>query len=170
VGGEAVIDNPFSSSAMKERLSLAYIQAVAARAGFEALETRVDIDSVDGMLRSTLGRRPQIDFQAKATSLDLLKADHVAYPLRLKNYNELRAETINPRILIVVVLPPEENNWMSHSEDELVMRRCGYWISLFGSPATDNATNITVKVPRTQLFDVNQLKMLMARAQTGPVL
>lgn len=82
----------------------------------------------------------------------------------------MRAETVNPRILIVVLLPNDETEWMSHSEDELVLRRCGYWLSLRGQPATENSTNVTVKLPRTQLFDVDQLTGLMARAQAGPLL
>lgn len=160
----------FSESTRKERFSLAYIHAVAARAGFEMVETHVDVDSVDGLLRSTAGRRPQIDFQAKASSQDILKVDHLAYSLKLKNYEDLRAETVNPRILIVVLLPNDETEWMSHSEDELVLRRCGYWLSLRGQSATENSTNVTVKLPRTQLFDVDQLTGLMAKAHAGPLL
>ena len=89
-------------------MSLSYIHAVAARAGFELMEPRIDIDSVDGLLKSTTGRRPQIDFQAKATSQPLLHAQTLIFPLPIKNYNDLRAETINPRILIVVALPMDE--------------------------------------------------------------
>lgn len=160
---------PFPENTRKERLSLAYIHAVAARAGFQVLEPKVDFDSVDGILRSTTGKRPQIEFQAQCTSQDLLKADHLAYPLKLKNYEELRAERVNPIILIVVLLPEQEADWLSHSEDELVMRRCGYWLSLYGEPAVSNTSQVTVKLPRTQMFGVEQLSQLMARAETGPL-
>ena len=158
-----------SDNTRKERLSLAYIQAVAARAGFLVVEPKVDLDSVDGMLRSTTGKRPQIDFQAKCSSQDLLKADHVAFPLKLKNYEDLRADRTNPLILIVVLLPEDEAGWLSQSEDELVKRRCGYWLSLQGQPAVSNASQVTVKLPRIQLFDVQQLSGLMSRAETGPL-
>ena len=167
---EAIDGTPFSSNTSKERFSLAYIQAVAARAGYDVLEPKVDIDSVDGLLRSTVGRRPQIDFQAKATSRSVLQSSHVAYPLKLKIYEDLRVETVNPRILIIVLLPDDESEWMTHSEDELIMRRCGYWVSLRGEAAVQNTYQVTVKLPRTQLFDVAQLRDLMARAEIGPVL
>ena len=162
-------DNPFSGNTLKERFSLAYIQAVAARAGYGVMEPKVDVDSVDGLVRSSVGRRPQIEFQAKATSGIELRPDHLPFPLKLKNYDDLRAETVNPRILIVVLLPDHEQDWMSHSEDELIMRRCGYWLSLSGQPAVTNTAQVTEKVPRSQLFSADQLKELMTRASTGPL-
>jgi len=55
-------------NAMKERFSLAYIGAVASQAGYYIVEPRVDQDSVDGTLMGDIGRRPRIDFQAKATA------------------------------------------------------------------------------------------------------
>jgi Domain of unknown function (DUF4365) len=157
-----------SSNTLKERFSLAYIHAVAARAGFELLEPRIDIDSVDGILRSTSGRRPQIDFQAKATSQPLLQSQGLTFPLPIKNYHDLRAETINPRILIVVVLPADEGDWMAQDEDKMVLRRCGYWVSLRGLSETANVASVSVELPRTQIFDTKQLQDMMARAAIGP--
>ena len=161
---------PMPSSRRKERFSLAYINAVAARAGFDLFETRVDIDGVDGGLRSAMGRRPQIDFQAKASSQDLLRDEAVVFPLQVSAYNQLRAETLIPRILIVVLMPHEETDWMSLSETELVMRRCGYWATLRGAPATENTTSINVPLPRLQIFDDQQLLSLMSKAEVGPML
>jgi len=154
----------------KERFSIAYIHAVAARAGFEMFEPKVDIDSVDGVVRSAAGRRPQIDFQAKSTSRDVVKSDHVAFSIPKKNYDDLRAETVNPRILIVVILPDDEADWMSQSEEELTMRKCGYWVSLRGLGPSENSVAVTLRIPRGQLFDSQQLAKMMGRAQIGPVI
>ena len=158
---------PFPPSRLKERFSLAYINAVAARAGFEVLETQVDIDGIDGLIRSTVGRRPQIDFQAKSTSQNVLLDDKLVFPLSRKNYDELRAETVNPRILIVVLLPEKESDWLLVEESGLLMRRCGYWISLRDAPASENTTTVTINLPRTQMFSETQLTTLMSRAQIG---
>ena len=157
-----------NSNLIKERISLAYVQAVAARVGYEVIEPKVDVDSVDGLLRSTVGRRPQIEFQAKCSSQDYLRVEEVAFPLKLKNYNELRAETINPRLLIVLLLPPNEADWVLQSEDELIMKKCAYWLSLRNYPPSDNAAQVTVRLPRSQLFSSQQLVELMAKAQIGP--
>ena len=159
---------PVSSNTKKERLSIAYVQAVAARAGYEVLETRIDIDSVDGVLKATHGRRPQIDFQAKATSTDVVLDSHVAFPLLIKNYEDLRAETVIPRILVVFVMPDEPSDWLSQNENELVLRKCAYWMSLRGQPSSQNTTSVTVRIPRVQIFDDRQLQDLMVRAEKGP--
>jgi hypothetical protein len=151
----------------KERFSLAYISAVAAHAGYQVIEPPVDKDSLDGILIGQEGRRPMIGFQAKATGRDVLNQDHAAFPLPLKNYNDLRADTMIPRLLIAVVLPEEEADWLVHSEEELRLRRCGYWLSLSGSPETTNTTAVTVHLPRTQVFASDQLRALMSRAERG---
>jgi hypothetical protein len=165
---DAMTGTPFHPNTRKERYSLAYVQAVAARAGLEVMEPKVDIDSVDGILRSTVGKRPQIDFQVKASAQELLRDDHLNFSLKLKNYDDLRAQTVNPRILIVVMLPSCEADWMSHTEEELVIRKCGYWVSLRGLPEIPNTTSITIKLPRSQLFGFEQLSALMVKAEVGP--
>lgn len=155
-------------SRRKERLSIAYISAVAAKAGFDLLETRIDVDSVDGILKGAEGLRPQIDFQAKATSRDILRSDHLSYPLSKKNYDDLRAETVVPRLLVVFLMPSDDTQWLSLTEDELVLRNCAYWMSLRGRPSVDNESSVTVHLPRSQVFDESQLRVLMMRAESGP--
>lgn len=154
----------------KSRFSLGYITAVAAHAGYQVLETRVDKDSVDGVLMGEEGRRPRIEFQAKATARDLLRPDYLAFPLPLKNYEDLRAEVITPRLFVVVVLPDRESDWLAHSEEELRLRRCGYWLSLAGEPEVSNTSSVTVRIPRSQVLDTDQLRALMLRAEGGEAL
>ena len=72
----------------------------------------MDVDSVDGQVNSSSGRSPQIDFQAKATSRDIVKSDQIAFPLPLKNYDDLRKEVVVPRLLFLVVMPADEAQWM----------------------------------------------------------
>lgn len=153
-----------NSNNKKERFSLAYIAAVAASAGFDLVESRVDVDSIDGILISHEGRRPRIEFQAKATARDVIGAETVTFPLPTKNYDELRADVIIPRLLILVVLPEREEDWLTHSEDSLILRHCGYWLSLAGQPERENATTVTIKIPRDQRFDPMALEALMHKA------
>jgi Domain of unknown function (DUF4365) len=131
-----------------ERFSLAYIAAVAAAAGYECVESIVDLDSVDGVLRSATGARPRIESQAKGSTRSLLRADHVTYPLSRKNHDDLRIETLTPRLLFVVLVPDDEGAWLSHSEDELTLRHCSYWLSLRGMPPVDNEQSVAVRIPR----------------------
>jgi hypothetical protein len=155
----------------KERFSLAYISAVAAHAGFQLVEGRaIDKDSVDGHIEWDEERRPRIEFQAKSTTRDVLRAGELVFRLSPKNYDDLRRDVSTPRILIVVVLPPDDRDWLAHSEDELRMRHCGYWLSLTGWPVTMNRYAVTVRIPRSQVFDTVQLRALMDRANRGEAL
>jgi hypothetical protein len=154
----------------KARLSLAYIEAVAAKAGYQVSEPRVDDDSVDGILMGREGRRPRIEFQAKATARDVVGPEHIAFALPVKNYDDLRADTIIPRLLIVLTLPAEEQLWLSHSEEELALRHCCYWMSLLGKPTTENEKTVTVHLPRANQFNSATLADLMARVESGEAL
>jgi len=151
----------------KKCFSLAYIAAVAAKAGFDLVEPTVDTDSIDGALISHAGRRPRIEFQAKATARDLLGDEEIAFPLSVKNYDDLRRDVIIPRYLIVVVLPKSDDDWLSHSEEALILRHCGDWASLAGLSDTDNASSVTVRIPRTQQCDPDALHALMQAANQG---
>lgn len=155
------------TNTQKERFSLSYIQAVATRAGYVVEETRVDRDSVDGALLADFGRRPRIEFQAKATSRDVVRGNNIHFPLSLKNYNDLRLDAINPRILIVLLMPQQVQEWVNQTDEELCLRHCAYWLSLEGRPETRNISNITVQVPLANRFDIEQLTDMMEKTATG---
>ena len=150
-----------------EQLPLAYVRAVAVDAGYQVTRPEVDDDSVDGVLLSSLGRRPRIDFQAKATAQNILRADGLHFPLPVKNYNDLRADTRTPRILVVMVMPDREDEWLNQTESELCLHRCCYWVSLAGSPVVPNTSSVMVRVPIGNLFNRAQLDDLMLKANEG---
>ena len=149
----------------KSRFSLSYIEAVASHAGFQVEEVKVDRDSVDGTLMADFGRRPRIEFQAKATARDVVRENYVHFPLPIKNYDDLRLEAINPRILIVVVMPESIDEWINQSGQELCLRHCAYWMSLEGSPASSNQSTITVYLPLGNVFGSAQLTGMMQSAE-----
>ena len=157
--------NAMDLNTMKERFSLAYIGAVASQAGFHVDEPTVDRDSVDGVLRGDTGRRPRIEFQAKATSQNVLRESHLAFPLPITNYNQLRINSILPRILIVVLMPVEETQWLKQTTDELCLRHCAYWLSLEGRPSVANRSTVTVRIPLANMFNGDQLSDLMERTE-----
>lgn len=156
----------------KEQFSFAYVRAVAATARIAVSEPAVDDDSIDLLFQQRGGggamRSPRVDAQVKCTEAAAVHTAHIAYPLKLKNYDELRPTNVYvPRILIVVLVPDDLGDWLNHTEQELAMRRCGYWLSLRGEPATANTTNVTVHLPRTNQFTVAQLQAMMQRIGNG---
>lgn len=155
-----------------EQFSKAYVKAVASVTDCSVDWSTVDNDSVDGTLKrrtqTGIVRSPHLDIQLKSTYTDCIQNVHVVYSLSIKNYDDLR--TVNllvPRILVVVVLPDDFSNWTNHNEQELALRKCGYWMSLRGEPATNNATSKTVHLPRQQVFDVNGLDEIFNNLENG---
>ena len=159
-------------SQRKEQFSNAYVQAVTAVAGFALYKPFVDDDSIDWGIAQRGGsstiRSPRIELQLKATSSAGIEDDSVKYALKVKNYEDLRHEDfLVPRILVIVVVPKAIDDWLSQSQTELVMRRCGYWASLRGMPPTDNTDIVTIPIPLSQMLDVSQLQAVMRRVGEG---
>jgi hypothetical protein len=158
-------------SKRKEQFSGAYLRAVAAVAGFTVAVPEVDDDSIDFWIgaRGTgaTPRRPRVEVQLKCTGQDVRRPDGVHFPLSKKNYDDLRAEVLVPRILVVVTVPEGIDDWLAHTEDQLVLRRCGYWMSLAGLPDSTNVDTVTVVLPGSQMLDPNALKGILSRIDHG---
>ncbi|NEP45160.1 MAG: DUF4365 domain-containing protein [Okeania sp. SIO2H7] len=158
----------------KEEFSYAYVHAVASAAGytFERAPQPLDRVGVDVIITSPkkIGskRRPQLELQVKSTSRTLLTDDVIRYSLSVKNYEELREyDPQAPLILVVVLLPENVEEWVEISEDELCLKRCAYWRSLQGQPSTTNKTNVTVQIPRKNVFGVDAIKNIMESIARG---
>lgn len=156
---------------VKEQLSISYVNAVAAICNFGCEFTRIDMDSVDATITcngslapdSTI-RSPEIKLQLKGTENLLLNAvGNYPFPLSVKNYDDLRANTLAPRLLVVLNLPDERTNWVNHGIDDLILRKCAYWLSLKGAPNSNNTTNVTVHIPSGNIFSPDTLRELMVK-------
>lgn len=155
----------------KEGLSVAYVKALAARAGFSTAVPEPDRDSVDVRIMAGGPRRPALDLQLKATT-ELAEAQNGfrRFLLRIKNYNDLRVETQTPRLLVVLDLPRDEAQWMTVTAEELVLRRRAYWMSLQqGHEEVVSQETVTVRIPEGNVFDVATLQTLMERSRSGDI-
>jgi hypothetical protein len=167
---------------IEAELSYAYLHAVASKAGFACEYTTRHMDSVavDAIVReegrflasdSVLGSF-EAHLQLKATYQRLKEIDgRWSFSLPIHQYNRLREPRIqNSRILVVMQLPANPEEWLRHSEDALVAKQCAYWVSLRGAPATDNEKEQTVYVPRLQLLSPESLTALMTRLSRREVI
>ena len=161
-------DTLLANTDREEALSCAYIHVVAAGAGYLLGGMNFDRDGVDVQIRAGGDMRPCLDVQLKAT-VNLGRADEgfFRYPLKRRNYDLLREQTMVPRILVVLDLPRDEAEWVTVTTEQLVMRRCAFWASLAGLPDTNNKESVTVSIHKNNLFDVEGLKTLMERSRTG---
>jgi len=163
-------DSLITSNDRAEQFSLAYVQAVATGAGYTTSTPSLDRDSVDLTVHGGGNMRPSLNIQLKATkTLRSPKDGHFQFPLKARNYNLLRLETITPRLLVVLDLPDNEHDWLEVTPAKLVLRNAAYWMSLRQAPETDNETSVTVSLPQQNLFDVAGLKSLMQQARSGAI-
>jgi Domain of unknown function (DUF4365) len=164
------MDALLSSTDREEAISRAYVAAVTAGAGYVMASMDFDRDVVDIGIRAGGDFRPSIDAQLKAT-INLGSAENgiFRFPLKRRNYDLLRIETMSPRILVVVDLPRDEAEWLIVTPEQLVLRRCAYWASLNGLPETQNTDTVTVSIEDRNRFDVEGLRGLMVRARTGAI-
>ena len=154
----------------QEGLSLAYVKALAARAGFSTAVPEPDRDSVDVRIMAGGPRRPALDLQLKATT-DLAETQDGfrRFRLRIKNYNDLRVETQTPRLLVVLDQPQDGAQWMTVTTEELVLRRRAYWVNLQGHEEVVRQETVTVRIPEGNVFDVATLQTLMERSRSGDI-
>ena len=161
---------------VQECLSKAYLQAIIARAGMTVHFRDVDY-GVDGTfcdVRITRGRRAEtgfaINFQGKATVNWKIDEDKILYDLDVKNYNDLarmsRTPGTVPSILALFCMPADPGKWLEISEEELLMRKCAYWMKIDGEDST-NTSKQRVAVPQKNLLGPEAVVDLMKRVREG---
>ncbi len=159
-----------SENEIKEELSYAYLHAVAAAAGFSVDRPHKDNDSVDAVV-SARGKldpdskreSPRLEIQLKATEKIDSPSETFSFSLPIKNYNDLRGRRALPRLLVVLALPNDRAQWLTHSVEGLVSRRCAYWCSLLGLPDTENVATQSVTVSCSNVLSPDTLRSLMVR-------
>lgn len=160
-------------AARKEAFSRAIVEAIAAHAGFGVSDgIAPDDDSVDMTIASRnkagLIKSPRLDIQLKCTSMHPGTAESWGFPLKLKNYDDLREKCHVPRILVVVYVPESEDEWIRFdSPEEIRLRRCAFWTSIEGMPETGNESSVTVRLHQDKVFDSVALKKIMQRISDG---
>ncbi|MCU0549313.1 MAG: DUF4365 domain-containing protein [Leptolyngbya sp. Prado105] len=162
----------------QEEFSYAYLDAIAAVAGY-ALQVKgraldnagIDISvEVPGEIGRVLS--PRFDAQVKCISdSSIIRDEFVHYALAVHNYRRL----IHPnpschQLLILVFVPRDTANWLDITEDQTLLKKCAYWISLKGAPPTQNTETITVQVPRKNLLTPNTLQTIMQTIAEGEAL
>jgi hypothetical protein len=161
----------------QEALCRAYVRVIAARAGVICGGAENDL-GFDLLLRGveTHGQQlwdsgAQIDVQLKSTTRTAVRETVVAYDLEVRAYKILRQENINrPRILVLLLLPEDESDWLSQTEESLIVRRCAYWTSLRGAQPSTARRTVRILIPRANVFSVESLQALLNRAREGDLL
>jgi Domain of unknown function (DUF4365) len=166
----------FPQQQIEELLSLAYVQAIASRAGVSLSLPDRDY-GIDGTFRqiTILGSRRfpsgyALDFQLKASTRYQTELNHIVYDLEVKTYNDLINRRLGgyaiPCILILKTLSSAPNQWMEVSEEGLFLQGGCYWEYLQGNPSTNQET-VRVRIPRMQQLTPESLVMMLSYVTTG---
>ncbi len=159
---------------IKEGLSKSYVKAVANRAGFNCSEFQYDY-GMDGTIEGVQYRENRmvmdgfkLDYQLKSTTNVEFKDGYIIYDLESKNYNDLINSNVGtPRILILFILCTDQSKWLTINCDNTIFQKCAWWISLKNEEMTLNKTKKTIKIPNSQIFDVENLVKLMYKVKNG---
>lgn len=161
----------------KEDISISYISVLCAYADVAYEIIRHDDDSTDGILRKTieLGNNQkfisELRIQLKCTSsvsqyID--NGDTITYNLKVKNYNDLCTPSTTPIILGLLILPPEKNEWVKWSPEELLIKGCMYWNEFSNNTSSKNTGTINVKFDKKNVVNSETLcDMLEKIAREG---
>ncbi|WP_428268389.1 DUF4365 domain-containing protein [Haliangium sp.] len=171
---------PLSENDIEAELSYAYLYAVASRAGMacSVAGRYEDNAGIDAKLTAwgpfpDGGYLQEVDIKIQLKATVARPADdgrYLSYFLKgVGRYDDLRTETqAIPRILVVLFLPEVSEQWLSLTHEQLILRRCAYWVSLRGAPAADTSSGVTVKLPKAQMFDpaaLTHLAVLCSRRE-----
>jgi hypothetical protein len=159
---------------IESELSYAYLHAVVSHVGAACqISTRsLDGNGIDASITAWAPFKDggyldevTLHVQLKATRLEVpIAKGRISYFVRGKDrYEDLRKETLYvQRILVVLFLPPDIDSWLTVSEDQLLLRKCAYWVSLRGAPDPES-TGKMVHIPLSQRFDAFNLSAIFGR-------
>jgi hypothetical protein len=163
-------------SHIEEQLSIAYVRAVAARAGVKIKFTDSPEYGTDVYLQRIThlptGEITETGWmilcQLKATTSCKFQADSIAYDMKIDAYNKLAAwEGPTPCILVLLRLPDDFDEWLNLDEERLLLKNCCYWTRIT-EPVSTNVSSKRIFIPRTQLFTpeaVTELFDLVGRGE-----
>ncbi|MEY4293197.1 MAG: hypothetical protein RIQ61_1595 [Bacteroidota bacterium] len=156
----------------KEQLSNRFIGILATNKGFAIDKPELDLGVDYQLKKTTIYTTPQgktrntydskyIDLQLKATTDNsIIDEPHsIKYDLEVKSFNDLVERQNNgtaPLVLILFVLPNDQNTWVEIDHKEIRLRKHAYWfVPPEGSVPTSNEHRIRIEIPKTNMLGID---------------
>ena len=168
-----LFDIMLPDTGIQEGLSCSYIKAIANVAGYPIDFPKTDFgtDAFIYELKNresgritNAGAYPSVLFvQIKSTHNFRESKMHISYDLKNKNYNDLvDTSTFTPKILVVLCMPENKSEWLKHSVEELILKKCAYWTYLGGQPQVpDTDSTSVVHISKNRVFSPAMLETIM---------
>ncbi|KUL35206.1 hypothetical protein ADL22_28220 [Streptomyces sp. NRRL F-4489] len=162
-----------ATTACMETLQVGYLHAVAAASGCSLAQPFPD-NGIDWHLSHaapghTVDDEVTIKVQLKCTYQTAPRPPGPTFGFTLDNDHLVklaRTPVAVHKILVVMLVPRDPDDWLRAGPDRLELRHCCYWINLAGHPVTGRRRT-TVRIPTTRIFDDRALRAIMARVGAG---
>lgn len=162
-----------ATTSCMETMQVGYLHAVAAAAGCSLAQPFPD-NGIDWHL-SHSSRAHAVDdevtikVQLKCTYQVAPCPAGPTFAFTLEN-EHLAKLARNPasvhKILVVMLVPRTQEEWLRASHDRLELRHCCYWTNLAGHAVTGKRKT-TVRIPTSRIFDDRALCEIMTRVGAG---
>lgn len=151
---------PRPESHIQSDLSISYLNAIAAHAGYSFIAQEKNDYGVDGQIRYVgkfnnqyIDQSALFEVQLKSKTDATVKDEHIIYDLDVKAHTRLLVPCSIPRILILFCLPEKFTDWLNCDEDLLALKRAAYWLWPQDLPTLGKQKDtIRIKVPRKNLL------------------
>ncbi|MFH9203001.1 DUF4365 domain-containing protein [Streptomyces anulatus] len=171
------LDTPLRGSlattACMETLQVGYLHAVAAAAGCSLSQpfpdNGIDWHVSHGAPAHTVDDEVTIKVQLKCTYQIPPHPAGGAFSFTLDNAHLVklaRTPVSVHKILVVMIVPRSQDDWLRAGPGGLDLRHCCYWTNLAGHAVTGRYRT-TVRIPTSRIFDDRALCDIMARVGAG---
>lgn len=169
----APLRGSLATTACMETLQVGYLHAVAAAAGCSLSQpfpdNGIDWHVSHGAAAHTVDDEVTIKVQLKCTYQIPPHPAGGAFSFTLDNAHLVklaRTPVSVHKILVVMIVPRSQDEWLSAGPGSLDLRHCCYWTNLAGHAVTVRYRT-TVRIPTSRIFDDRALCDIMARVGAG---
>jgi hypothetical protein len=150
-----------------EEISKKYVEIVANRTGYFNCIQRdygTDLSIRKAVMcpkrKRLLTQAKTVDIQLKAVSEKYIRGlsdpakTIIKYDLEVKNYNDLSERSAESAytslLLIVFIIPDDQNHWVSITPNELIVKKCAYWYKVpENASLSTNKETVTIDIPKS---------------------
>jgi len=172
---------PIPEKTIESLLSDAYVHAVTSRAGlaYVELNQKIDYMKIDSEIigryergNGTVNSIPKVWLQHKSSFNSRFIGDNIHFNLDVPTFNVLSSKDHDLILLLVLILPENRDQWLSHTVDYLISRKCAYWCSLIDYPERPDPGqgDFTIKIPIQNVFSPTQITQIMERLSRREVI
>lgn len=154
----------------QEKFSEVFLSAVVSICGFQISSPKPDAGLDFHVYAKDLGGEffdsSDIHIQLKSAYNYEIKDNFIKYRLSRHNYLDLIKKENVPRMLVLVLVNKDENNWMELTHEKCSIYKCIYWYNLTGKEK-DERQSIPLEIPLKNILLPKTLKKMMQNLCDG---